>query len=242
MFNYTTAPALGAVFFYIIMQVFFNFFHYYCSRPLRICITIGKKINHFADYIFFCTFAPIFFDINMKTITLKDKTFGISIPENELLTAIEKVAEKMRKDLEGKNPIFLVVLNGAFMFAADLMKRVEIPAQMSFIKLSSYSGTNSTGSVNEIIGLNEDVKGRTVVIVEDIVDSGLTMSKMVEILKNKGVSELKIATLFFKPDALKYPLNLDYVVMPIPNDFIVGYGLDYDGYGRNLRDIYTLIK
>ena len=95
----------------------------------------------------------------MKTITLKDKTFGISIPENELLTAIEKVAEKMRKDLEGKNPIFLVVLNGAFMFAADLMKRVEIPAQMSFIKLSSYSGTNSTGSVNEIIGLNEDVKG-----------------------------------------------------------------------------------
>lgn len=207
-----------------------------------ICITIGKKKNHFADYIFFCTFAPIFFDINMKTITLKDKTFGISIPENELLTAIEKVAEKMRKDLEGKNPIFLVVLNGAFMFAADLMKRVEIPAQMSFIKLSSYNGTNSTGSVNEIIGLNEDVKGRTVVIVEDIVDSGLTMSKMVEILKNKGVSELKIATLFFKPDALKYPLNLDYVVMPIPNDFIVGYGLDYDGYGRNLRDIYTLIK
>ena len=242
MFNYTTAPALGAVFFYIIMQVFFNFFHYYCSRPLIICITIGKKINHFADYIFFCNFAPIFFDINMKTITLKDKTFGISIPENELLTAIEKVAEKMRKDLEGKNPIFLVVLNGAFMFAADLMKRVEIPAQMSFIKLSSYNGTNSTGSVNEIIGLNEDVKGRTVVIVEDIVDSGLTMSKMVEILKNKGVSELKIATLFFKPDALKYPLNLDYVVMPIPNDFIVGYGLDYDGYGRNLRDIYTLIK
>ncbi len=208
---------------------------------MRICFTIGKK-NHFADYIFFCTFATIFFDINMKTITLKDKTFGISIPENELLTAIEKVAEKMRKDLEGKNPIFLVVLNGAFMFAADLMKRVEIPAQMSFIKLSSYNGTNSTGSVNEIIGLNEDVKGRTVVIVEDIVDSGLTMSKMVEILKNKGVSELKIATLFFKPDALKYPLNLDYVVMPIPNDFIVGYGLDYDGYGRNLRDIYTLIK
>lgn len=191
---------------------------------------------------FFVPLHRFFFDINMKTITLKDKTFGISIPENELLTAIEKVAEKMRKDLEGKNPIFLVVLNGAFMFAADLMKRVEIPAQMSFIKLSSYNGTNSTGSVNEIIGLNEDVKGRTVVIVEDIVDSGLTMSKMVEILKNKGVSELKIATLFFKPDALKYPLNLDYVVMPIPNDFIVGYGLDYDGYGRNLRDIYTLIK
>ena len=201
-----------------------------------------QKNKSFCRLYFFLYLCNDFFDINMKTITLKDKTFGISIPEDELLTAIEKVAEKMRKDLEGKNPIFLVVLNGAFMFAADLMKRVEIPAQMSFIKLSSYNGTNSTGSVNEIIGLNEDVKGRTVVIVEDIVDSGLTMSKMVEILKNKGVSELKIATLFFKPDALKYPLNLDYVVMPIPNDFIVGYGLDYDGYGRNLRDIYTLIK
>ena len=183
-----------------------------------------------------------FVDTNMKTITLKDKTFGISIPENEILAAIDKVAEKMRQDLEGTNPIFLVVLNGAFMFAADLMKRVDIQAQMSFIKLSSYSGTGSTGTVNEIIGLNEDVKGRTVVIVEDIVDSGLTMSKMVEILKAKSVADLKIATLFFKPDALKYDLTLDYVVMPIPNDFIVGYGLDYDGYGRNLRDIYTLIK
>lgn len=209
---------------------------------MRVGHLISAKKKSFCRLYFFLYLCTDFFDINMKTITLKDKTFGISIPENELLTAIEKVAEKMRKDLEGKNPIFLVVLNGAFMFAADLMKRVEIPAQMSFIKLSSYNGTNSTGSVNEIIGLNEDVKGRTVVIVEDIVDSGLTMSKMVEILKNKGVSELKIATLFFKPDALKYPLNLDYVVMPIPNDFIVGYGLDYDGYGRNLRDIYTLIK
>lgn len=177
----------------------------------------------------------------MKTVTLKDKTFGLSIPESEILKSIDAVADRMRSDLEGKNPLFIVVLNGAFMFASDLLKRVEIPGQMSFVKLSSYSGTCSTGQVKEIFGLNEDVCGRTVVIIEDIIDSGLTMSNMVKKLTAMGVGELKIATLFFKPEALKYPLNIDYVAMNIPNDFIVGYGLDYDGYGRNLRDIYTLI-
>ena len=177
----------------------------------------------------------------MKTITLKDKTFGISIPETDLFAAIDKVAEKMNADLDGKNPLFIIVLNGAFMFASDLLKRVEMPAQLSFVKVSSYSGTESTGNVTELIGLNEDVKGRTVVIIEDIVDSGRTMHGMVEKLKSMGVEDLHIATLFFKPEALKYDLNIEYVAMEIPNDFIVGYGLDYDGYGRNLRDIYTLI-
>ncbi len=178
----------------------------------------------------------------MKTVTLKDKTFGISIPETELLKAVDNVAEKMNADLKGKNPLFLIVLNGAFMFASDLLKRVEIPAQLSFVKVSSYCGTCSSGNVTELIGLNEDVKGRTVVIIEDIVDSGRTMYGMVEKLKSMGVGELRIATLFFKPEALKYDLNIDYAAMEIPNDFIVGYGLDYDGYGRNLRDIYTLIN
>ena len=178
----------------------------------------------------------------MKTVTLKDKTFGISIPESELFRAIDQVAEKMNADLEGKNPLFLIVLNGAFMFASDLLKRVEIPAQLSFVKVASYCGTCSSGNVTELIGLNEDVKGRTVVIIEDIVDSGRTMYGMVERLKSMGVGELHIATLFFKPEALKYDLTIDYVAMNIPNDFIVGYGLDYDGYGRNLRDIYTLIS
>ena len=178
----------------------------------------------------------------MKTVTLKDKTFGISIPETELLKAVDNVAEKMNSDLKGKNPLFLIVLNGAFMFASDLLKRVEIPAQLSFVKVSSYCGTCSSGNVTELIGLNEDVKGRTVVIIEDIVDSGRTMYGMVEKLKSMGVGELRIATLFFKPEALKYDLNIDYAAMEIPNEFIVGYGLDYDGYGRNLRDIYTLIN
>lgn len=178
----------------------------------------------------------------MKTVTLKDKTFGISIPEAKLFEAVDKVAEKMTAELEGKDPIFLIVLNGAFMFASDLLKRVEIPAQLSFVKVASYNGTESTGRVTELIGLNEDVAGRTVVIIEDIIDSGRTMYGMVQKLKSLGVEDLRIATLFFKPEALKYDLNINYVAMEIPNDFIVGYGLDYDGYGRNLRDIYTLIN
>ena len=178
----------------------------------------------------------------MKTVTLKDKTFGISIPEAELLKAVDQVAEKMNADLKNKNPLFLIVLNGAFMFASDLLKRVEIPAQLSFVKVSSYCGTCSTGNVTELIGLNEDVKERTVVIIEDIVDSGRTMYGMVEKLKSMGAEDLRIATLFFKPEALKYDITIDYVAMNIPNDFIVGYGLDYDGYGRNLRDIYSLLK
>ena len=178
----------------------------------------------------------------MKTITLKDKTFRISIPETKLFEAVDRIAEKMSADLKDKNPLFLIVLNGAFMFASDLLKRVEIPAQLSFVKVSSYCGTCSTGNVTELIGLNDDVKGRTVVIIEDIVDSGRTMYGMVEKLKSLGAEDLRIATLFFKPEALQYDLTIDYVAMNIPNDFIVGYGLDYDGYGRNLRDIYTLIN
>lgn len=196
---------------------------------------ISKKSINFAHNF-------VFSQKYMKTITLKDKTFGISIPEEQIFSAIDKVAEKMNADLVDKNPLFIIVLNGAFMFASDLLKRVELPAQLSFVKVSSYSGTSSTGNVKELIGLNEDVKGRTVVIIEDIVDSGRTMFGMVEYLKSLEVGELHIATLFFKPDALKYDLKIEYVAMEIPNDFIVGYGLDYDGYGRNLRDIYTLIQ
>ena len=187
-------------------------------------------------------FIGIYCRNTMKTVTFKDKTFRVSISEAELLKAVDNVAEKMNADLEGKNPLFLIVLNGAFMFASDLLKRVEIPAQLSFVKVASYSGTASTGRVTELIGLNEEVKGRTIVIIEDIVDSGRTMYGMVEKLKSLGADDIRIATLFFKPEALKYDLNIDYAAMNIPNDFIVGYGLDYDGYGRNLRDIYTLIN
>lgn len=190
---------------------------------------------------FFRTFVAIFNCGYMKTITLKDKTFGVSIPEDELLAAVDRVAAEMSADLKGKDPLFLVVLNGAFMFAADLLKRVEEPGQVSFIKLSSYSGTGSTGDVCEVLGLTQTVKDRNVVVIEDIIDSGLTMSRLIKKLHSMEVADLKVATFFFKPEALKHDIKIDYVALHIPNDFIVGYGLDYDGYGRNLRDIYTLM-
>ena len=178
----------------------------------------------------------------MQSVVVNNLTFNEYLSEQEIASIVKNVAERINADYAGKEPLFICVLNGAFMFASDLLKRVELPAQLSFVKVSSYSGTSSTGNVKELIGLNEDVKGRTVVIIEDIVDSGRTMFGMVEYLKSLEVGELHIATLFFKPDALKYNLNIEYVAMVIPNDFIVGYGLDYDGYGRNLRDIYTLIQ
>ncbi len=178
----------------------------------------------------------------MKQVKLHDKTFAISMPEEEILKAIDITAERMVADLDGKHPLFVVILNGAFMFASDLMKRVEIQADMTFIKVASYEGTESSGKIKEILGMTENVKDRTVVIIEDIVDSGFTMNSIVQQLNNQGAAEIHIATLFYKPEANKYNLPLTYVVKEIPNDFIVGYGLDYDGLGRNMKDIYTLVE
>ena len=178
----------------------------------------------------------------MKTVQVKDKQFELFISEDKLQREIKRIADSICNDYLGKSPLFLVILNGSFMFASDLFKNIQLPVEISFIKVSSYSGVASTECVKELIGLNEDVAGRTVVIIEDIVDSGRTMYGMVQKLKSLGVEDLRIATLFFKPEALKYDLDINYVAMEIPNDFIVGYGLDYDGYGRNLRDIYTLIN
>ncbi|MCG8581825.1 MAG: hypoxanthine phosphoribosyltransferase [Bacteroidales bacterium] len=178
----------------------------------------------------------------MSRVKLLDREFELSIPEETLLKAVDKVAEKMNKDLEGKNPLMVCVLNGSFMFASDLMKRLTIPCEISFVKLSSYSGTGSTGKVKELIGLNEDISGRTIVLLEDIVDTGLTIINTVEQVKQMGPADVKVATMLFKPDACKRDVKLDYVGMDIPNDFIVGYGLDYDGYGRNLKDIYTVVE
>ena len=152
------------------------------------------------------------------------------------------MADAINHDLEGKEPLFLSVLNGAFMFTADLMKRITIPCEVSFIKLSSYEGTSSTGQVRQLMGLNQCIKGRTVVIVEDIVDTGLTMQKLLELLQAQEPAEVHIATLLLKPDKLKVPLHIEYAAMQIPNDFIVGYGLDYDGFGRNYKDIYTVVS
>ena len=177
----------------------------------------------------------------MTTIQIKDKKFSLSIPEAEILKAVREVGEAINRDLADKNPLFLCVLNGAFMFASDLMKTVTVPSEITFIKLSSYDGLYTTGSVKEIIGLNESVVGRTVVVVEDIVDTGLTMERILDSLQAKGANEIRIATFLQKPDALQRDITVDYVAMKIPNDFIVGYGLDYDGYGRNLKDIYTVV-
>ena len=177
----------------------------------------------------------------MNRITVKDKTFEVSMPEAQIKARIKELAQQMSRDLEGKNPLFLAVLNGAFIFAADLMREMQIPCEISFVKLASYQGTTSTGTIHEVIGINEDLSGRAVVIVEDIVESGLTIKRMMEQLGTRNPASVQVCTLFFKPEKLKEDLKLDYVAFSIPNDFILGYGLDYDQQGRGLKDIYTLV-
>ena len=178
----------------------------------------------------------------MDTIQIKDKRFRTFIPEKDILKEVERVANEINRDLDGANPLFISVLNGSFMFTSDLMKYIRIPCEISFVKLASYEGTYSTGKVKELVGLNEDITGRTVVIVEDIVDTGFTMQRLMETLGTRRPKEIRIASLLVKPDKLKVALDINYVAMNIPNDFIVGYGLDYDGYGRNYRDIYTVVE
>jgi len=178
----------------------------------------------------------------MDRVKVLDKEFELTISEENILKAVDEVANRINRDLEGKNPLMLCVLNGSFMFASDLMKRITIPCEISFVKLSSYQGTGSSGKVKELIGLNENIEGRTVVLLEDIVDTGLTICNTIDQVKALGPADVHVATMLFKPDACKKDVTLEYVGMSIPNDFIVGYGLDYDGYGRNLRNIYTLVE
>lgn len=172
----------------------------------------------------------------------KDKQFKTFITEEQILKEVARVGEEINRDLADANPLFVSVLNGSFMFTADLMKHVSVPCEISFVKLASYAGTSSTGKVKELVGLNDDITGRTIVIVEDIIDTGLTMERLIETLKARNPKEIRIATLLVKPDKLKVDLDINYIAMSIPNDFIVGYGLDYDGLGRNYRDIYTVIE
>ena len=178
----------------------------------------------------------------MSIVKVKDKTFKTFISEEEIQQRIKAVADKINKDMAGKTPLFLAVLNGSFVFAADLMRYITIPCEISFVKLASYKGTVSTGEIKEVIGINEDLEGRTVIILEDIVDTGFTMKRMLETLGTRGPESLHICTLLLKPGKLQVPLNIEYAAIEIPNDFIVGYGLDYDQQGRNLRDIYTLVE
>lgn len=178
----------------------------------------------------------------MKTIQVGDKKFSIYIKSKEIEHAVEKIANQINIDLKGKNPLFLVVLNGAFVFAADLLKKISIPCEISFVKLSSYVGTQSTSVIRELIGLDEVVSGRTVVILEDIIDTGLTMGATRDKLKKLEAKDVRIATLLFKPQAFKMNYHIDYIGIEIPNDFIVGYGLDYNGYGRNFPEIYKIVE
>lgn len=178
--------------------------------------------------------------MDTKNITILDKEFTLYLSREQIEEKIGDIARNLSAKLLNKNPLFLCILNGSFMFASDIMKKVNIPAEISFIKLASYEGTCSTGKISELIGLNKDIKGRTVVIIEDIIDSGLTMQHLIETLKERKPDNIIITSLLVKPDNLKINLNIDYSAFSIPDKFIVGYGLDYNGYGRNYPDIYVI--
>lgn len=178
----------------------------------------------------------------MKPITIHDQQFEVYIKRDKIAQAVTALAKQLKKDLDGEIPIFISILNGGFIFAADFIRAFEGECEISFIKLASYAKTASTGKVKQLLGINEDLTNRTVVVLEDIIDTGTTLQKIYQILGEENLKDLKIATLFFKPDVFRKELHIDYVSFEIPDNFIVGYGLDYDGLGRNLPDIYKLSK
>ena len=179
----------------------------------------------------------------MSIIRVSDKDFAPFIPQEKIENEIHRIAREIERDMRDKEPLFLVMLNGAFMFAAELFKNLDMPCEMAFVKYKTYVGTQSTGKTNEMLGIEpEKVKDRNIVIVEDIIDSGFTMTELLKDLNKKDAKSIKIATMMFKPKALKYELKMDYVGMEIGNDFIVGYGLDYNEYGRNLKEIYKIVE
>ncbi len=177
----------------------------------------------------------------MANVQVHDKSFEIYLSEQTIQERIAELAAQINKDYAGKRPFFVTILNGSFMFAADLFKHLTIDAEICFIKLASYKGTKSTGNVITTIGLEDDLYGKDVVIVEDIVDTGKTLHNFLPKLQHQQPQSLKIATLLHKPDATQFPLTLDYIGFSIPNKFVVGYGLDYDGLGRNLKEIYQVV-
>jgi hypoxanthine phosphoribosyltransferase len=175
-------------------------------------------------------------------VTVHDKTFEVSISAEKIRETVNEMARQISKDVKGKNPLFLVVLNGSFVFAADLVRQMDFDCEVSFVKLSSYVGTKTTSVVRELIGLDEVLTGRTVIIVEDIIDTGITMDNTIGKLKHLEAAEVKLATFLFKPDAFQKDFKIDYIGLEIPNDFIIGYGLDYDGLARNYPDIYKVVE
>jgi len=176
----------------------------------------------------------------MKTVKLHNKTFEVFIAETEISAIVYSMANHINNS-GVKDPLFIAVLNGSFLFAADIMRKINIPnCEISFIKLSSYLGTESTGEVNELIGIGQDIKNRNIVILEDIIDTGITLEKIILLLEKEEVNDIKVATLLFKPEAYKKEIEIDFIGKSIANNFVVGYGLDYDEIGRNLPHIYKL--
>jgi hypoxanthine phosphoribosyltransferase len=178
----------------------------------------------------------------MKEIRILDKTFKEFITEKAIHDRIQELAGQLNTDLTGKDVVFLGILNGAFLFAADLFRNIDVQSKISFVKLASYQGTKSSGTIKELIGWNEDIKDKTIVVIEDIVDTGNTLERIVDELIIRKAKDVRIATLLYKPAAYTKDIPLDYVGFEIPDNFVVGYGLDYDGYGRNLPSVYTIIN
>lgn len=179
---------------------------------------------------------------DMEKVRVRDKEFSLFLSAADIEKAVDQVAEMINLEMQGKDPLFLCVLNGAFIFASDLLKKIRLDCEISFVKLSSYVGTSTTNTVRELIGLDMNLDGRTVIVVEDIIDTGLTMAYTLEKLRRLGAADVRIASLLFKPEAFRENYPIDYVGIVIPNEFIVGYGLDYNGHGRNLPDIYKIIQ
>ncbi len=177
----------------------------------------------------------------MSTIKVHDKEFTPYLTSKEIEEQISRMAAEINRDYVGKKPLFIAVLNGAFIFAADLFRQINVEAEIAFIKLASYKGVKSTGKVITAIGLDTDIYGREVIIVEDIVDTGKTLFQFLPQLEHQHPASLKIASLLHKPDAMIHPIKIDYLGFTIPNKFVVGYGLDYDGLGRNIKEIYQLV-
>ena len=177
----------------------------------------------------------------MNEIRILDKKFREMITEEAIHKRIDELAKQINHDLAGKDVVFLGILNGAFLFAADLFRKIKLEARISFVKLASYEGTSSSGTIRELIGWNEDIKNKTILVIEDIVDTGDTIERIVDELVIRKVRDVRIAALLFKPAAYTKDIPINYTGFEIPKDFVVGYGLDYDGLGRNLPSVYTLI-
>lgn len=178
----------------------------------------------------------------MKEVQVLDKKFRELITEEEIIRRVGELANKINNDYKGREVVFVGILNGAFLFAAELFKKINLKARISFVKLASYEGTSSSGSIRELIGWNEEIRNKEIIIVEDIVDTGNTLERIIDELVIRKIAGVKVATLLLKPDSYGKNFPVDYVGFKIPSDFVIGFGLDYNGYARNLPSIYTLIK